>query len=237
MKFSFSQAVFCVMLTLGILMGLEGRGNAASIVQVVDYRFQEHDTSFGYYQQFNPSLGTLLEVMIQCQGSFYSSGAFTFSNLTSVDQTFTGTLNYGENSDAGSSHSSNSFTLTLAPRQYVNEDISGSYALSTSYGTNPFWVGTELLGPDQFASQHGPISTVSAQSNNPNIFIDSEFNDPYAFASDRGTETITFLYQPAGSAVPEPPAYMLLGTACLLLLAFRYSLLGCARPFRTPGQR
>ena len=201
MKFSFAQASCCVTLTFGILMGLEDRANAASIVQGVTYRFQEHDTSFGIYDQFNPNLGTLLDVMIQCQGNISDSDAFEFSNLTSVDQTFTGSVNFRENSDGGSTNGSNSFSLTLAPGQYVNEGVSGAYDLSTTYGNNPFWVGTGLLAPDYYAVTltHASTFSVSALSNNPNIFIDSPpYGDPYAFASDQGTETVTYLYQPAG---------------------------------------
>jgi hypothetical protein len=239
MKFSFAQAFCCVTLTFGILMGLEDRANAASIVQVVTYRFAEHGTSVGLYDQFNPKLGTLLDVMIQCQGEIGAFDAFNFSNLTSVDQTFTGSVNFRENNDGGSTSGSNSFTLTLAPvgssGQSVNEGVSGAYNLSTTYGNNPFWVGTGLLSPDEYAFTHGPIFSLSWSSNNPNIFIDSyPYNDPYAFAGDGGTETVTYLYQPAGF-VPEPLAYVMLGTACLLLLAVRYSLRGFARPDRIPG--
>ena len=175
--------------------------------------------------------------MIQCQGNISDSDAFEFSNLTSVDQTFTGSVNFRENSDGGSTNGSNSFSLTLAPGQYVNEGVSGAYDLLTTYGNNPFWVGTGLLAPDYYAVTltHALTFSVSALSNNPNIFIDSPlYGDPYAFASDQGTETVTYLYQPAGQ-VPEPPAYVMLGTACLLLLAVRYSLRGFARPDRIPG--
>ena len=133
MKFSFAQASCCVTLTLGILMGLENRANAASIVQGVTYHLAEHGTNYGYYDQFNPNLGTLLDVMIQCQGEIRVSDAFEFINLisifsnrTPVDQTFTGSVNFQENNDGGSTNGSNSFTLTLAPGQYVNEGVSGA---------------------------------------------------------------------------------------------------------------
>jgi hypothetical protein len=253
MKFSFAQASCCVTLTLGILMGLDNRANAASIVQGVTYHLAEHGTNYGYYDQFNPNLGTLLDVMIQCQGEICVSDAFEFINLisifsnhTPVDQTFTGSVNFRENTDGGSTNGSNSFTLTLAPGQYVNEGVSGAYDLSTTYGNNPFWVGTRVLRPDSYYNSQINFSgdfSLSASSNNPNIFIDSApYGDPYAFASDTGTETVTYLYQPAGYVpeppagyVPEPPTYMMLGTACLLLLAVRYSLRGFARPDRIPG--
>jgi len=236
MKSALAQVSCCVTLTLGILLGIEDRAHAASIVQVVNYQFQEHDTTYSYYEQFNPSLGTLLNVIVECQGMLTVTDAYAFSNLTTVDQTFTGSVSFRENSDGGTAGGSNTFTLTLAPRQSVNEGVSGAYDLSTTYGNNPFWVGTGLLGPHEYAVKFGPIYSVSAQSDNPNIFIDPVYsNDPYVFASDRGTETITYLYQPAGSVVPEPPAYMMLGTACLLLLAVRYSLRGFARPYTAPG--
>ena len=220
MAFSFEKASCCVTLTLGILIGLGGRANAASIVQTVDYNFMPHDTTFGYYNQFNPSMGTLLDVMIQCQGNA-SVYDVMFSNLTTVDQTFTGSVIFTLNTDGGSTIGSNSFTLTLPPGPFVFEGASTAYDLSTSYGNTSFWVGTGRLGPFQFATQYGAaIIDAAGQSNNPNISI-STFPSSYSVVT--GVETVTYVYQPV-AAVPEPPAYMMLGTACLGLLAVRYFL-------------
>ena len=61
----------CCRLTLAlvILVGLGGRANADTIVQIVNYDFEISNTTFGYYSQFDPSLGTLDDVMIQCSGN------------------------------------------------------------------------------------------------------------------------------------------------------------------------
>jgi hypothetical protein len=214
---SFEKASCCVTLTLGILIGLGGRANAASIVQTVDYDFAPHGTTFGYYNQFNPSMGTLLDVMIQCQGNAYLYDVM-FTNFTPVDQTFTGSVSFRLNTDGGSTIGSNSFTLTLGPGQFVFEGASTAYDLSTSYENSSFWVGTGRLGPLQFAAQYG-LLVPEGQSDNPNISV----SESYSYSVITGVETVTYVYQPVG-AVPEPPAYMMLGTACLVLLAVRYFL-------------
>jgi hypothetical protein len=220
MVFSFEKASCCVTLMLGILIGLGGRANAASIVQTADYNFVPHGTTLGFYNQFNPSMGTLLDVMIQCQGNA-SVEDVMFNNFTAVDQTFTGSVYFGLNTDGGSTSGSNSFTLTLGPGQFVFEGASTAYNLSTSYGNSSFWVGTGQLYPFQFAEQYyvGGVLFQTWQSDNPNISISTLV---YYFMTT-GVETVTYVYQPVG-AVPEPPAYMMLGTACLVLLAVRYSL-------------
>jgi hypothetical protein len=224
--FSIARRTCCMTLTLGILIGLADRATAASIVQVVHYQLQDHDTQYGYYDQFDTKLGTLLDVMIRCQGSIPAEDAYTFNNSSLlVDQTFTGTVTLGENSDGGTTTFSHSFTSTLAPGGYVQEGYSDtSYDLSHSYGPDPFWVGTGMLFTSEYAFLHGGVIpfSLSASSNNPNIFIDGTWNgNPYAFYSDAGTETVTYVYQPAGF-VPEPPAYVMLLTAWLVLLAVRY---------------
>ena len=61
--------------------------------------------------------------------------------------------------------------------------------------------------------------SLAGQSDNPNISISTL----YSYSVVTGVETVTYVYQPVG-AVPEPPAYMMLGTACLVLLAVRFSL-------------
>jgi hypothetical protein len=222
MVFSFEKASCCVTLTLGILIGLGGRANAASIVQTVDYGFAPHGTNFGYYNQFNPSMGTLLDVTIQTQGNA-SVYDVMFNNLTTVDQTFTGSVSFKLGTDGGPTSGSNSFTtLTLASGQFVFEGASTAYDLSTSYGNTSFWVGTGQLGPFQFVADYPvphPFFSVEGQSDNPNISI-STSQSYFVFT---GVETVTYVYQPV-AAVPEPPAYMMLGTACLGLLAVRYFL-------------
>ena len=66
--------------------------------------------------------------------------------------------------------------------------------------------------------------TPYATSDNPNILIfPPDFNVGLNGYNFSGVETVTYVYQPAGY-VPEPPAYMMLGTACLVLLAARYTL-------------
>jgi len=209
MVFSFEKASCCVTLTLGILIGLGGRANAASIVQTVDYNFVPHGTTFGYYNQFNPSMGTLLDVMIQCQRNAYLYDVM-FTNVTTVDQTFTGSVSFGLNTDGGSTSGSNSFTFTLPPPPFVFEGASTAYDLSTSYGNTSFWVGTGQLGPFQFAAQYlgaAGVISLAGQSDNPNISISTL----YSYSVVTGVETVTYVYQPVG-AVPEPPAYMMLGT-------------------------
>jgi len=222
MVFSFEKASYCVTLALGILIGLGGRANAGSIVQTVvqtvDYNFALHGTTFGYYNKFNPSMGTLLDVVIQCQGNAGVVDPFLFLNSTTVDQTFTGSVSFRLNTDGGSTNVSNSFTLTLKPGQSVGEGASTPYNLSTSYGNNSFWVGTGQLFALQFTVFNGGglIIVPESQSDNPNITI-----LPYEQGNQfiTGVETVTYVY-----GVPEPSAYMMLGTACLVLLAVRYFL-------------
>ena len=36
------------------------------------------------------------------------------------------------------------------------ESVSGAYDLSTTYGNDPFWVGTGLLGPLSYYVSHNP---------------------------------------------------------------------------------
>jgi hypothetical protein len=64
---------------------------------------------------------------------------------------------------------------------------------------------------------------VIGQSTNPNVYWDTQDPEGMVFPNDRGTETVTYVYQPAGY-VPEPQAYVMLGTACLALLAVRHYL-------------
>jgi len=222
MVFSFEKASYCVTLALGILIGLGGRANAGSIVQTVvqtvDYNFALHGTTFGYYNKFNPSMGTLLDVVIQCQGNAGVVDPFLFLNSTTVDQTFTGSVSFRLNTDGGSTNVLNSFTLTLPAFQSVTEGASTPYNLSTSYGNNSFWVGTGQLFALQFTVFNGGglIIVPESQSDNPNITI-----LPYEQGNQfiTGVETVTYVY-----GVPEPSAYMMLGTACLVLLAVRYFL-------------
>lgn len=216
MVFSFAKPTCVMTFTLGILIGLGGRANAASIVQSVDYDLLAHGSQYGFYNQFDPRLGTLSDVIIQCQGTTSLPDYFVFTNNSNVAQTYTGTVSYTENTDGGSTVISNTFKDTLGPGQYEYEGASGGYDLSTSYGNNSFWVGTGLL--DTFGHVSG-LPYPAAVSSNPNVTASMSSFFVY---SDRGTETVTYLYVPAG--VPEPPAYMLLGTACLGLLAVRYTV-------------
>ncbi len=174
MVFSGAKNFCWTTLTLGILIGLGGRANAASIVQTVNYVFTAHGTNVGYYSQFDTSLGTLSDVIIQCQGDAMLINA-VFANYTTMDQTFTGSTSFGLNTDGGSTDISSSLTLTLQPGQATNgQGVSTAYDLSTSYARNSFWEGTGQLGALQYAAFYGggitPISPV-VQSDNPNITI------------------------------------------------------------------
>ncbi len=128
MMFSCKRTSCCVTLTLGILIGLGGRANAASIVQSVDYHGAEYGTMLPAYNQFDPSLGTLMDVIIQCQGSSSYSQYFEFTNNSNVAQTFTGTVSYTEITDGGSTVFSNTFKDTLGPGQF---EYAGAQGVTT----------------------------------------------------------------------------------------------------------
>ena len=142
MVFSFAKPTCVVALTLGILIGLGSRATAATIVQSATYNFAILDTNWQFYNQFDPSLGTLSDVLIQCQGGTFQ-GYFEFYNPTMVNQTFNGSVSYSSPTDAGTVNVSNTFTLTLGPGQSVAEGAGTTYDLSASYGSSmtSFWVG------------------------------------------------------------------------------------------------
>ena len=213
MAFSLAKGTLCMTLMLAILLALGSRTTAGTIVQTAAYHFADNDTSFQYYNQFNPSLGKLLDVTIQSQGDV-GSGLLTFINSTAVDQTFNGSVSFLLSTDGGSTYVSNAFTLTLAPGESVKEGVSLAYDLSQSYANTSLWVGTGQLGANEFGLS--PFLGLSGTSDNPNITI-SSFVDT-GMASMTGVETVTYLY-----GVPEPPSFTLMVTSCLGLLAVLYS--------------
>src|SRR4051794_5560374 len=87
-RFSFKAA----MLAIGFLVVSSPPAHPASIVQSLSFLLQEHASSFGFYNGFDPSLGTLTEVDLHGSGGARSDN-FTFTTIgTSQPVTYTGTI-------------------------------------------------------------------------------------------------------------------------------------------------
>jgi hypothetical protein len=201
--------------TLAALVALTVDVRGGSIVQTVNFDFQSNDTTFDYYQQFNPASGTLLGVTIGVSG-FANDSGFYFHNPTSQTITFDGTVSFNLNSDAGSQKIASTFSTTIDPNTLLGPySAGGSYGLSNTYYSNLTpWIGTAQLGPFQVAVDDfhdNMFTSFEAGSDNPNIVISpaqSEF-------SNTGSETITYFFNAPG--VPEPSSSLMLATAVVMV--------------------
>jgi hypothetical protein len=77
---------FGAAIAMGIFIGLASRADAGTIVQTVGFSFATHGTTYGIYQQFDPSLGSLTEVDVTVSGGASVGNISTFIN-TSSNQT------------------------------------------------------------------------------------------------------------------------------------------------------
>ena len=91
---------FRAMMSLVVFVAIPGAAHAGSIVQAVGFTFQPIDTTFGSYQQFDPSLGTLSEVVIEVSGSA-QAGNLTLLTSHPKRLLFRGTVSYNLGTDAG----------------------------------------------------------------------------------------------------------------------------------------
>jgi hypothetical protein len=212
MAHSRATVVSLVLMAVGTFIESHNQADASTIVQTASYGFAPHGSSFEAYQQFNPALGPLKKVVIRDVGSA-ANGDLFFYNTSDEYQTFTLSWSFSVQTDGGGKVASGTLTDTLAPGDFGDISPSTSYALSTTYTNTDFWVGTGDIGAQEYAGTHGSslIGPLFWTIDNSHIFVDQ--TDDYLLV---GEETITYVY---GTVVPEPSTPIMLGTACLILLA------------------
>jgi hypothetical protein len=208
------EVCFKAVMTVVAFVVLTGGAHAASIVQTASFQFQEANTNFGSFQQFNPALGTLTGVEISVSAVGTGPEYFVF-NPTDQPITFMLTISGAWRTDAGAVPINSVESMTLPPNLLGQLFGVGSSAidLSATYLSNlGFWIGTGGISPFEYSSQlsGGPPLVLQVSADNPNIqlSVDSSFETLI------GTETITYLFI---SSVPEPPSSHMLGTAVLIL--------------------
>jgi hypothetical protein len=202
---------------VGLIVNV-GPVEAGTIVQTVSFSFALHNTHFGYYHQFDPTLGMLTSVEISVSASF-SSETIAFQNATFFDTvSYNGFVDARLVTDAGSVEINNAFKEQLSPQAESFHNTAGDYNLFNSYSDVGFWIGNLLLAPFEFTPV-GPKETLTFGADDPRInarFFSADF------FFNTGGETITYFFQPFG--VPEPPSLVLFATAALVLIGLRCAL-------------
>ena len=205
-------ASFTAVMTIVVLVVLTGGAHAGSIVQTVSFQFQQADSNFSYFQQFDPALGTLTAVEISVS-AIGTGPHYLLSDETDQPISFTATFTGAWRTDAGSLPFNVVEPLYLPPG-IIDEinPVSTGIDLSATYASNlGFWIGTSELGPFEYSGSisGGPPLVIQASVDNPNIEIDPRAS----WETLIGTETVTYLF----STVPEPPSSRMLGTAAFIL--------------------
>ncbi|MBV8486874.1 MAG: choice-of-anchor E domain-containing protein [Planctomycetaceae bacterium] len=206
--------------TLAVLIAIAGPAKADTIVQTVYYLFAPHGTSLQEYQQFNPEFGTLTAVDISVSGNFTSQTVgfmnTTFNTPSPETVSFNGSVDSTLVTDAGSQYFINSFSAQLPPYGVTSQSAGGPYDLSASYPSYPGggfpiqWIGTGTLAPSLYGSP------AVGYADDPRISIETVAFPGAMGSVISGSETITYVYTPAG-AIPEPSSLVLSGMAALLL--------------------
>jgi hypothetical protein len=208
------EVCFKAVMTVVAFVVLTGGAHAASIVQTASFQFQEANTNFGSFQQFNLALGTLTGVEISVSAAGTGPEYFVF-NPTDQPITFMLTISGAWRTDAGAVPINSVESMTLPPNllgQLFGVGSSG-IDLSATYLSNlGFWIGTGSIDPFIYAFQllGGAGLDLQVTADNPNIQLSVDSS----FESLIGTETITYLFI---SSVPEPPSSHMLVTAVLIL--------------------
>jgi hypothetical protein len=221
MAFLCSKPTCCLALAVGFFIGLENGGTAATITQTADYNFADHGTTVDLYQQFDPSLGTLVSVTIEDKGIAYADGVL-FANESSVDQTFVGTVTLVFDVGTSQIGVSSTFTQTLTPGGTLGDSVfegtDGAYDVVSSFGPDPAFVGTYELGPLEFSDHYWDVW---GSTDNPNIDVGNLYA---SFVLD-GVETVTYVYQ----TTPEPSSFVIMAMTCLLVLGSSFRPRACGR--------
>jgi len=215
-------------MTLAVLLAIASSAQSGEITQTVDFRFAEHDTYFSFFNQFDPTLGTLTRVDVAVSGTFTGYDV-AFVNTSRTDTvSFNGFINAQLNTDAGSTDYSSTIASQLQPLGTVIESLNYPYpgfyepfSLLSSYSgasAGP-WIGTGVLAPFQTATnQYRSMIQINGYADDPRITTRA-YDEP--FANITGGETVTYFYQPVGT-VPEPSTLMLSATAAIVLTGAGY---------------
>lgn len=205
----FAQVVvFC--LFTGVL-------HAGTIVQTVTFHYATHGTTFTGYNQLNPSLAPLNDVIFNTHFDFAGGLVFSLLNTNSTTQTFNVTERTNVTTDGGGFLTNSAVeSITLAPQEtrfITPPSIVGNISTTQITSLSSF-IGTSGLDP--MLSLTGSVT--------PNIggIRVTDVTNMFGTTLANGSETITYLFGTT-VAVPEPASIltMLTGLVSVVLILVR----------------
>lgn len=202
------MAFAATMLLFGV--GLE----AGTITQTVSFVYMSHNSRPFPYNQLDPSLAPLNEVVFEVNANG-AQGPFHVTNPTGSTLSFNLFVSATLSTDGGGTSTATTVPTTLGPGASIDISPTLSYSGSAFKTTNlSSYVGTSDIMPSAFFFG-------SVFSSNPLITImdDSAFGGPGLFAS--GTEKVTYAFGDT-LGVPEPHSMIMLSLGLAAIAGMRH---------------